>query len=203
MRNAILYSILTAVFLSGTANAALVRVDWEGEVSRSYLGVAAKGDTISGSFTYDNTTESPPGFTGSYRDNHDSSFSLNGLNGTTSGNQILVYNDLSDTGDQFDSRNYSGSYTGDLVAGYQVSQIFVRFTDSTGTVFSDRSLPETLNSADFDFRGGSRIDLDGNGGSVQFNVTGFTATIIPVPAAVWLFSSALAGLGWVRRRQLQ
>jgi len=29
----------------------------------------------------------------------------------------------------------------------------------------------------------------------------FTATVVPVPAAVWLFGSALAGLGWMRRRK--
>jgi hypothetical protein len=29
----------------------------------------------------------------------------------------------------------------------------------------------------------------------------FSATVIPVPAAVWLFGSALAGLGWLRRKQ--
>ena len=28
-----------------------------------------------------------------------------------------------------------------------------------------------------------------------------TASAVPVPAAVWLFGSALAGLGWVRRKQ--
>jgi len=27
------------------------------------------------------------------------------------------------------------------------------------------------------------------------------ATVVPIPAAVWLFGSALAGLGWFRRRQ--
>jgi hypothetical protein len=29
---------------------------------------------------------------------------------------------------------------------------------------------------------------------------GWTSTVVPVPAAVWLFSSALAGLGWFRRK---
>ncbi|MCP4833046.1 MAG: VPLPA-CTERM sorting domain-containing protein, partial [Gammaproteobacteria bacterium] len=24
---------------------------------------------------------------------------------------------------------------------------------------------------------------------------------VPIPAAVWLFGSALAGLGWIRRKQ--
>lgn len=29
----------------------------------------------------------------------------------------------------------------------------------------------------------------------------FSATVVPLPAAAWLFGSALAGLGWMRRRQ--
>jgi len=32
-------------------------------------------------------------------------------------------------------------------------------------------------------------------------VDNFTATVVPLPAAVWLFGSALAGLGWMRRKQ--
>jgi hypothetical protein len=27
-----------------------------------------------------------------------------------------------------------------------------------------------------------------------------TLNIVPIPAAVWLFGSALAGLGWMRRK---
>lgn len=30
--------------------------------------------------------------------------------------------------------------------------------------------------------------------------TSFMATVVPIPAAVWLFGSALAGLGWMRSR---
>ncbi len=29
----------------------------------------------------------------------------------------------------------------------------------------------------------------------------FKAAFIPIPGAVWLFGSALAGLGWLRRKQ--
>ena len=34
----------------------------------------------------------------------------------------------------------------------------------------------------------------------NFRTTGFATTTIPVPAAAWLFGSALGLLGWVRRR---
>jgi hypothetical protein len=28
-----------------------------------------------------------------------------------------------------------------------------------------------------------------------------SGSVVPLPAAVWLFGSALAGLGWIRRKQ--
>jgi hypothetical protein len=49
--------------------------------------------------------------------------------------------------------------------------------------------------------------------SLEFNsqISGFlaqddgaltgTVSAVPIPAAVWLFGSALAGLGWMRRRK--
>jgi hypothetical protein len=35
----------------------------------------------------------------------------------------------------------------------------------------------------------------------SLTIDNFSASIVPIPAAVWLFGSALAGLGWLRRRQ--
>jgi hypothetical protein len=32
-------------------------------------------------------------------------------------------------------------------------------------------------------------------------VDNVTVNVVPLPAAVWLFGSALAGLGWIRRKQ--
>jgi len=33
-----------------------------------------------------------------------------------------------------------------------------------------------------------------------FNGGTWTATVVPIPAALWLFASALTGLGWIRRK---
>ncbi len=38
------------------------------------------------------------------------------------------------------------------------------------------------------------------GGDRRYVIAG-TLSAVPLPAAVWLFGSALAGLGWMRRRQ--
>jgi hypothetical protein len=40
-----------------------------------------------------------------------------------------------------------------------------------------------------------------NNTEVLRGITSGTASSVPIPAAVWLFGSALAGLGWMRRKQ--
>jgi hypothetical protein len=35
----------------------------------------------------------------------------------------------------------------------------------------------------------------------EFNSASWSLQVVPIPAAVWLFGSALAGLGWMRRKQ--
>jgi len=44
-------------------------------------------------------------------------------------------------------------------------------------------------------------DFKNNGGNIAdlSNVRAFS--VVPIPASVWLFGSALAGLGWLRRKQ--
>jgi hypothetical protein len=38
--------------------------------------------------------------------------------------------------------------------------------------------------------------------TLSITVDNINATVVPVPAAVWLFGSALAGLGWLRRKPI-
>jgi hypothetical protein len=47
------------------------------------------------------------------------------------------------------------------------------------------------------------IDVTANQGAsfTAINEVVFGASAVPIPAAVWLFGSALAGLGWLRRKQ--
>jgi len=60
---------------------------------------------------------------------------------------------------------------------------------------SDGSL--VLNAGTYDFR------IEVLGATPQIGSSGFfrATSIVPIPAAVWLFGSALAGLGWMRRKQ--
>ena len=46
--------------------------------------------------------------------------------------------------------------------------------------------------------------IPNNAASFEWSGTpapGYTASAVPIPAAAWLFGSALVGLGWVRRKQ--
>jgi hypothetical protein len=38
-------------------------------------------------------------------------------------------------------------------------------------------------------------------GTSNISIDNIAYTVVPIPAAVWLFGSALAGLGWLRRKQ--
>lgn len=47
----------------------------------------------------------------------------------------------------------------------------------------------------------SEAEYGAFGGPYEYFFTSGTVSAVPVPAAVWLFGSALAGLGWIRRKQ--
>jgi len=47
---------------------------------------------------------------------------------------------------------------------------------------------------------GTTVDICTTFSPSRSIISGY-ATTVPIPAAVWLFGSALAGLGWIRRKQ--
>jgi len=50
---------------------------------------------------------------------------------------------------------------------------------------------------------GTALGVPGHdpGAALLLNLDNVIVSAVPIPAAVWLFGSALAGLGWMRRRQ--
>ena len=56
------------------------------------------------------------------------------------------------------------------------------------------------NAFDGEWTGLTSVSLVGGGGAVNQIENIFVATV-PVPPAIWLLGSALAGLGWLRRKQ--
>jgi len=82
-----------------------------------------------------------------------------------------------------------GTYAADEGTG---AFSFLILTDTTGDFgLSDGALNE------FTVVGDTLTLSDGAGDNVSFS----RVSAVPVPAAVWLFGSALAGLGWTRRKR--
>jgi hypothetical protein len=75
--------------------------------------------------------------------------------------------------------------TGYLAGGGQVNTTFITSDFQTLNFSSEW---QNLLSVEFD----PTVDM------VFDNIA---ASVVPIPAAVWLFGSALAGLGWLRRKQ--
>ena len=80
--------------------------------------------------------------------------------------------------------------TGTYAGGGQVSMDLDVVYDTFATYSFDSSW-SNLSSVVFD------VSLLGN----SLSMDNMVVTTVPVPAAVWLFGSALAGLGWIRRKQ--
>jgi hypothetical protein len=67
--------------------------------------------------------------------------------------------------------------------------------------FTGGDIPQNLPGSYTAFLIGFEYDTEGNEiGIVVAPADTFAITAVPIPAAVWLFGSALAGLGWMRRK---
>jgi hypothetical protein len=93
----------------------------------------------------------------------------------------------------FNMSTFSGSetvvVTGYLQSGGQLSTT-LNITGSYAPDYGFSAAWQGLESVQFDSVGGSLLYIDN-----------IVTNVVPVPAAIWLFGSALAGLGWLRRRQ--
>lgn len=108
---------------------------------------------------------------------------------TVSSNNNLF--DFADSGDSFDAEGDSGGKQTWLMQA-SVMPMDEFFFDSANDVAV--SLQNTLSAF---------TDANGERAWIQKKLSFVASTqpIVPVPAAVWLFGSALGLLGWVRRRQ--
>ena len=81
--------------------------------------------------------------------------------------------------------------------------IDLRLGDSSGSVFSDTSLPLNLSLNDFDIR--TLILRSGQPNDIKYQIDGeitaLSVSAVPIPAAVWLFGSGIIGLIGVARRK--
>jgi hypothetical protein len=81
---------------------------------------------------------------------------------------------------------------------------FFGFTATGGIVNRTISIQSyTLNSFVFDatWTNLERLEAHAGASPSALVLDNIVVNVVPIPASVWLFGSALAGLGWVRRRQ--
>ena len=95
----------------------------------------------------------------------------------------------------FDFTNSGSTDPAMTVTGYKAGQLVA----TTAIVVASQQ----FNTFSFDsaWQGLDRVEFDAMPAIASF-VDNVDVSVVPVPAAVWLFASALAGLGWMRRKPL-
>lgn len=215
--------LLAVVGWTGAANATLVEVSVTGEVSTIEnnpfgLGLTG-GELLSGTFQYD-TTATPDFSTSNLAIYLQTgfAFSLGATSFTSDSFYIGIGNNLESGGDPntdiFSFVVYTGTSTPVPTAplkvngtAYPDALFSAQFNDTDATVFNGLSLPNPLpsSSAFEKIQEFQIIENTSTSGSIaRFYVdnVSFTSTVVPVPAAVWLFGTALIGLfGFSKRRK--
>jgi hypothetical protein len=100
---------------------------------------------------------------------------------------------------------------GQLRGNFGGANLFIEFYEFAGSPFTSVAVADTVDL--FAFVGTGSQMLTGTltatveipstnelSAMVVFGETGAAASVVPVPAAIWLFGSALGLLGWIRRR---
>ncbi|MGI9318021.1 MAG: VPLPA-CTERM sorting domain-containing protein [bacterium] len=104
------------------------------------------------------------------------------------------------------TKNDGGSFDLlDLIAsiGTQYTSMALGYKDGIQVYSQQLTVPfsqfyedQTLNFLDVD-----RVEFTSLGSTPNpFGIDELNVNVVPIPAAVWLFGSALAGLGWMRRK---
>ena len=223
-------SIVTYTF-SGTVN----EIDDKKLDDPDSFGFAID-DIISGSFSVDNSLASTGG-------NNNKAEYTNGINFSftvASSNGAVVYtsedaasdanisNDIKitveDNKDKFKIEDKDTSFRSGVVGNQDSSSAFlldfdkfkIEIQDSSKSVFSDMSLPLSLDLNDFDndhlkmelkftASGGKELKVLGAlsllSVSTENPSIGGTDAAVPIPAGAWLFLSAIAGLGLFKQRR--
>lgn len=216
MKKRFLFILLTGLLVvnfSNIANAAIINYSFTGEItwilrndsSGLFASNFAQGDMVSGNYTLDTTITPTYPRTGFAR------YSGNSFNVTIGSHNFYgsadhrVFNDdpLNNSVDGFSIINETG-YTSPIIGDLVSRTFFIQFFDYSGTIFSSTDMvlaPPPLTSFDNQING-LRLDnkYDPNDyGALYFRVNTLTPT--PIPGAIWLLVSGLAGLVAVRRKK--
>jgi hypothetical protein len=197
------FVLLVATFLSLvslTSNATVV--DFEDNAAGV---VGAPYDVISQGFFFDFVENSPdePVIAGSgSAPNGTSMYALCGHCNATS-----EFEFFDQAGDVFSLSSFEVGVWGPAL-GQEYDLFITGSLSGGGSVVKNVSGITSLQTISFDTNLWSDLDsvyivtTNINNDSISSSVyDNFNVNVVPIPAAVWLFGSALAGLGWMRRRK--
>jgi hypothetical protein len=187
----------------------LIEFQFSGTVTYSSSNsLASVGSPIVGAFSYDADTapnSAPvPGYT-NYQLTPGFSAQVNGHTIATNRLSVTVYHNFG--GDVADMVWLTGSRpVVDGGTSYPNGAFGFVVASRGGTqVLSSDALPASFDVNAYDGGPGYNygfLQADGGptGQLLQFSVDSVTSTAVPIPAAVWLFGSALGVMGWVSRK---
>jgi len=189
MRLILFASILAATF---SVKAETVTLDFEEQIFSNF----SDGPVISKDYLLSTSASGWGSFGGS--DSERSQFYCSGCSATMEqieGNSFNLNSlDLSSYG--FFPEDRSITLTGFYTDGGSISTVLTATTDPDNwTAYNFGDDWQNLQSLEF----GALIGEPSYGQSIGFD--NVVVSSVPVPAAVWLFGSALAGLGWMKRKQ--
>ena len=192
MRLIIFASILAATF---SVKAETVTLDFEEQTFSNF----SDGPVVSQGYLLSTSASGASGW-GSFggSDSERSQFYCSGCSATMEqieGNSFTL-NSLELSSYGFFTEDRSITLTGFYTGGGSVSTVLTATTDPDNwTAYDFGSDWQNLQSLEF----GALIGEPSYGQSIGFD--NVVVSSVPVPAAVWLLGSALAGLGWLRRKQ--
>ena len=202
----VLISLVLLGFSAPTANAATITYDYVAtvtHVSGSAVSTVSAGDSMSGQISWDLSAVGVGTYPESYANAGGFSYSVGGVSGSFQSLLVSIFEDtlvVPNTVDQF--KISAGSAPGIRSFG---------LADHSGDVFSNGELPFSLSLSDFtsssiviyNYGANDLYNLaDGDDYNMFASVTALSVSPVPVPAAFWLFGSALIGLvGFGKRRK--
>jgi hypothetical protein len=204
--------ILCALILPATTNAAIYRYDLSGVITYvSNLPIPiAVGDFWSYSITVngdtpDSARASDQGF---YRNSitevlfQSGSVELGSILHDESA--LVVVNNDRPTNAPHDSLLFDVRLYEEYVGDWEIAAINVDLYDWTAGAISSDNLSETLAVEVNDFAGPfgtNEIEISiGANGNIYGEVTSYSASVIPIPTAAWLFGSAVLAIGALKRK---
>lgn len=210
IRNNILITltILSVLLLSSVeqASSSIVTFELGGVLTEVYgpSGLAV-GDRFTGRFSYSldqtGTNVPTPGITNYVFDSY--SLTIQGQTVSAMGGGIQIGNL---PGFDYFQLNVDppGTVVTGSINGFPAGTLFLGMNDLTGNAFTDSTLPTTLDLANFTAVRRVDVFFPPANGTAFGEITNLS--VVPLPAAMWLFISGLGGLAlllWVRNKASQ